>query len=161
MSGAWPRKRSRSCAPPTRRISTTLSAASWPSIAWTCVAATSCSSPTWWSFEPDSSINTNPLLVHAAYEAFRAAGAASVRIAEGPGHRRNTLDLADAAGYFQVVPDFERVFVDLNLDEVTRVAFERQFSRLQSLYLPRTVSRRRPARLHAQDEKRTTGSGPR
>jgi hypothetical protein len=39
-------------------------------------------------FEPGSSINTNPMLVHAAYEAFRAMGAASVRIAEGPGHRR-------------------------------------------------------------------------
>src|SRR5450631_1111591 len=35
-------------------------------------------------FEPESSINTNPLLVHAAFEAFRAMGASSVRIAEGP-----------------------------------------------------------------------------
>ena len=51
-------------------------------------------------FEPESSINTNPLLVHAAFEAFRVMGASSVRIAEGPGHRRNTLDLADA-GLFQ------------------------------------------------------------
>src|SRR5262245_24080399 len=72
-------------------------------------------------FEPGSCINTSPLIVHAAYEAFREMGAASVRIAEGPGHRRNTLDLADAAGYFQTVPDFEDSFVDLNLDEVTRV----------------------------------------
>ena len=72
-------------------------------------------------FEPDSSINTNPLLVHAAFEAFRAMGAASVRIAEGPGHRRNTLDLADAAGYFRTVPGFEDLFIDLNLDDVTRV----------------------------------------
>ena len=38
-------------------------------------------------FEPESSINTHPLLVHAAFEAFRALGAATVRIAEGPGHR--------------------------------------------------------------------------
>ena len=34
-------------------------------------------------FEPESAINTHPLLVHATYEAFRAMGAASVRIAEG------------------------------------------------------------------------------
>ncbi len=61
------------------------------------------------------------MLVHAACEAFRAMGAASVRIAEGPGHRRNTLDLADAAGYFKIVPSFEDVFTDLNLDDVTRV----------------------------------------
>src|SRR5271165_6757828 len=37
-------------------------------------------------FEPQSSINTHPLLVHATLEAFRELGA-SVAIAEGPGHR--------------------------------------------------------------------------
>jgi len=90
-------------------------------------------------FEPESSINTNPLLVHAVMEAFLARGAASVRIAEGPGHRRNTLDLAEAAGYFKIVPDFENVFVDLNLDNVTRIRLPRQFSRLGRLYLPHTA----------------------
>ena len=90
-------------------------------------------------FEPESSINTNPLLVHAVYEGFLAMGAARVSIAEGPGHRRNTLDLADAAGYFRIVPRFEDVFTDLNLDEVTRVRPARQFSRLRKLYLPNTV----------------------
>lgn len=87
-------------------------------------------------FEPHSSINTHPLLVHAAFEALCAMGASTVRIAEGPGHRRNTLDLAEAAGYFQVVPRFEDVFVDLNLGDVTRVRPTRQFSRLEKLYLP-------------------------
>ncbi len=92
-------------------------------------------------FEPESFINTNPLLVHAAAEAFRARGAASVVIAEGPGHRRNTLDLADAAGYFKIVPKFEDTFVDLNLDDVTHVNLPRQFSRLGKLYLPNTALR--------------------
>jgi uncharacterized protein (DUF362 family) len=90
-------------------------------------------------FEPDCSINTHPLLVHAAFEAFRGMGAASVRIAEGPGHRRNTLDLAEAAGYFKILPRFEDVFVDLNLDDVTRVRPTRQFSQLGALYLPNTA----------------------
>jgi len=90
-------------------------------------------------FEPESSINTNPLVVHAAYEAFHAMGAATVRIAEGPGHRRNTLDLADAAGYFKIVPQFEDQFTDLNLDDVTRVYPHRQFSRVEKLYLPNTA----------------------
>lgn len=90
-------------------------------------------------FEPASSINTHPMLVHAAYEAFLAMGAAAVTIAEGPGHRRNTLDLADAAGYFQTVPDFENHFVDLNLDEVTRVRPTAQFSRIKKLYLPNSA----------------------
>ena len=92
-------------------------------------------------FEPESFINTNPLLVHAAVEAFRARGAASVHIAEGPGHRRNTLDLADAAGYFKIVPKFEDLFIDLNVDDVTRVNLPRQISRLGKLYLPNTALR--------------------
>lgn len=90
-------------------------------------------------FEPDSCINTNPLLVHAAYEAFMERGAASVRIAEGPGHRRNTLDMADAAGYFRTVPRFEEIFTDLNLDDVTLIRPNRQYSRVEKFYLPNTV----------------------
>ena len=90
-------------------------------------------------FEPASSINTHPLLVHAVYEAIREMGAASVRIGEGPGHRRNTLDLANAAGYFSTVPHFEDVFVDLNLDAVSRVRLPRQISRIDKLYLPNSA----------------------
>jgi uncharacterized protein (DUF362 family) len=90
-------------------------------------------------FEPESSINTHPILVHAAYEAFREMGAASVDIAEGPGHRRNTLDMADAAGYFHTVPGFEDRFTDLNLDEVSRFHPKSQFSRLGKIYLPNTI----------------------
>ena len=90
-------------------------------------------------FEPGSTINTNPLVVHAALEAFRALGAVGVRIAEGPGHRRNTLDLAEAAGYFEIIPKFEDLFTDLNVDEVSRVAVARPSSRLSTLYLPQTI----------------------
>src|SRR5579862_9891 len=71
-------------------------------------------------FDQAAVINTHPKVVHAAFEAFHAAGAASVRIAEGPGHRRVTLDLAEAAGYFSTIPKFETAFTDLNLDEITR-----------------------------------------
>jgi uncharacterized protein (DUF362 family) len=92
-------------------------------------------------FEPGSCINTHPIVVHAAVEAFRAMGAATVRIAEGPGHRRNTLDLADAAGYFRTIPRFEENFTDLNLDEVTRVRPAAQFSRISKLYLPNSALR--------------------
>jgi uncharacterized protein (DUF362 family) len=90
-------------------------------------------------FDARTVINTNPKLVHAALEAFRAAGAADVRIAEGPGHRRVTLDLADAGGYFATVPNFESLFTDLNLDETTKVDFVRPLSKLKSLYLPNTI----------------------
>ncbi len=90
-------------------------------------------------FDPNTAINTHPVVVHAAYEAFRRLGAASVRIAEGPGHRRGTLDLADAAGYFSAVPKFEDSFTDLNLDEVAKRDLTTPVSQLKSLYLPHTV----------------------
>ena len=90
-------------------------------------------------FDERTVINTNPRLVHAALEAFRAAGAADVRIAEGPGHRRVTLDLADAGGYFSAVPQFESLFTDLNLDDVTHTPLRDPRSKLRALYLPNTV----------------------
>ena len=90
-------------------------------------------------FDPATAINTHPMVVHAAYEAFRKLGAAEVRIAEGPGHRRATLDLADAAGYFDTVPNFEDSFTDLNLDSVAKRVIPQPVSQLKSLYLPHTV----------------------
>lgn len=90
-------------------------------------------------FDPGTTINTHPMLVHATLEGFRALGAADVRIAEGPGHRRVTLDLADAAGYFQTIPHFEDHFTDLNLDDVSQVLLRDPFSRLNSLYFPNTA----------------------
>jgi len=90
-------------------------------------------------FDANTAINTHPLLVHAVYEAFLELGAAGVTIAEGPGHRRITLDLADEAGYFSTIPSFEKAFIDLNLDDVTRTGLHRPKSKLDSLYLPNTV----------------------
>jgi uncharacterized protein (DUF362 family) len=90
-------------------------------------------------FSPNAAINTDPIFVAAVYEAFRCLGAGTVRIAEGPGHRRMTLDMAEAAGFFAAVPQFEKHFTDLNLDEVHKVGFSHPFSTLSSLYLPQTV----------------------
>src|SRR5690242_12394799 len=90
-------------------------------------------------FDVGSSINTHPMLVHATLEAVRSLGASGVRIAEGPGHRRLTLDLADEAGYFSTIPKFEDLFVDLNLDDVSRRKLARPASSLTELYMPHTV----------------------
>ncbi len=90
-------------------------------------------------FSPEAPINTNPVFVAAVSAAFRALGAASVQVAEGPGHRRMTLDMAEAAGYFDSVPRFEDHFTDLNLDEVTRVQLHDPKSTLKHLYLPNSV----------------------
>lgn len=90
-------------------------------------------------FNPEAPINTHPHFVAAALEAFRSLGAASVTLAEGPGHRRATLDMAESAGFFEAIKGFEDNFVDLNLDDVTRVNLAQPFSTLESLYLPNTV----------------------
>lgn len=90
-------------------------------------------------FDAHAPINTNPVFVAAVAEAFHSLGAKSVRVAEGPGHRRATLDMAEAAGFFSAIPKFEDSFTDLNLDDVTRVALQHPFSKLTELYLPNTA----------------------
>ena len=90
-------------------------------------------------YDASRSINTHPAVVYAALEAFRSRGAADVRIAEGPGHRRNTRELADAAGFPEFIPKFHSLFTDLNLDDVSRVTLSKPFSRLSELYLPHTA----------------------
>lgn len=90
-------------------------------------------------FSTHAPANTNPLFVAAVVEAFRSLGAREVRIAEGPGHRRPTLDMAYDAGFFSAIPGFENRFTDLNLDDVARVRLETPFSSLAQLYLPKTV----------------------
>ena len=56
-------------------------------------------------FEPDRVINTIPALVAGAAEALLRAGAASVVVAEGPGHRRDIEYLVTATGLFDVLRD--------------------------------------------------------
>lgn len=90
-------------------------------------------------FSPHAPINTHPVFVSAVRDAFCALGARQVRIAEGPGHRRMTLDMASSAGYFTNVSGFEKIFTDLNVDDVSEVQIKQPFSSLSKLYLPHTV----------------------
>jgi len=90
-------------------------------------------------FSATAPINTNPALVSATVQAFHSLGAANVKIAEGPGHRRMTLDMAEAAGFFSAIPHFEDLFTDLNTDDVHHVNLTNPVSRLKNLYLPNTV----------------------
>ena len=87
-------------------------------------------------FDQKTAINTDPRLVLAVRELFLKLGAKEVWIGEGPGHRRDTWDLADQAGYRKIFPDFDRRFVDLNLDDVRSM---RAFGDSMDLYLPKTV----------------------
>jgi uncharacterized protein (DUF362 family) len=87
-------------------------------------------------FDASTAINTDVALVAAALEAFRSLSAASVTIAEGPGHRRDTLGVADEAGYWKGVRNFEGQFVDLNRDDVTPVS---NFVNEKQFFLPNTA----------------------
>lgn len=76
-------------------------------------------------YDPQTPINTDPRFVAAAVELFRKLGAAEVKIGEGPGHRRDSWAVAEEAGYRELIPDFDKIFVDLNRDDVVSVkAFE-------------------------------------
>jgi uncharacterized protein (DUF362 family) len=88
-------------------------------------------------YDHETCVNTNVAVVAAALEAFRHLGAATVTIGEGPGHRRDTLGLAEEAGFFGAVRQFEGVFVDLNRDDVVRLP---GFLENGLLYVSRTAA---------------------
>ncbi len=108
----------------------------WPSAAVEVMDKRVLLKPNLVEFDSKTAINTDPRLVLAVRELFLKLGAAEVWIGEGPGHRRDTWDLADQAGYRKIVPDFDERFVDLNLDNVSGV---RAFGNSMDLYLPKTV----------------------
>lgn len=71
-------------------------------------------------FDRLAPINTDVAVVAAAMEVFTQLGAAQVLVGEGPGHRRDTWDIARETGYHQLERFAER-FVDLNRDDVSAV----------------------------------------
>lgn len=81
-------------------------------------------------------IHTQAETLAAAVALFEKLGAAEVRIGEGPGHRRDTLFLAEEAGYRMAIPRFEARFTDLNRDDVERV---NGFAGAAEIYLARTA----------------------
>lgn len=84
----------------------------------------------------DTEINTHVAVIAAALEVFRKRGAASVRIGEGPGHRRDTVELVELTGYRSLVTGFDDLFVDLNRDDVAMV---RNFANRPEFFFPKTV----------------------
>src|SRR5579883_2401182 len=88
---------------------------------------------------PGAEVNTNPLLVGAAAEAFFEIGAREVIVAEGPGHERDTYLVLSETGFEQQLRLRHLRFVDLNRDEIVRVRLKTRFTGFDSLWLPRTV----------------------
>jgi uncharacterized protein (DUF362 family) len=88
---------------------------------------------------PGNAINTHPLLILAAVEAFRSLGAESVVVAEGPGHQRDTQLVLSQSGYEDLLRNNAVPFVDLNRDDLVRTPVRASYMGLKSLWLPRTV----------------------
>ena len=59
-------------------------------------------------------INTHPLVLRGAIEAFLRLGVSAVMVAEGPGHRRDTLAVYEESGLANVLTEDRIQFHDLN-----------------------------------------------
>ena len=81
-------------------------------------------------------INTHPLVVRGAVEAFLKLGAAKVLVAEGPGHINDTLLVLEESGIAEILGEDKIPFVDLNYDHTYTVANAGKFSRLKTLTFP-------------------------
>jgi uncharacterized protein (DUF362 family) len=84
-------------------------------------------------------INTNPNVVAAAIELCRREGAAEVIVAEGPGHWRNAEYLVQASGLGDVLRHYQVPFIDLNHDEPVKALNLGRLTKLDHLYLSRTI----------------------
>jgi uncharacterized protein (DUF362 family) len=91
-------------------------------------------------YHRDKVINTNPNVVAAVIELCRREEAAEVIVAEGPGHWRNVEYLVGASGLGDVLRHYKVPFVDLNHDEPVKRVNLGRLTKLEHLYLSRTVA---------------------
>src|ERR1039458_3445508 len=84
-------------------------------------------------------VNTNPVLVSAAAQAFLKLGADSVVVGEGPGHQRDTYLVLAESGLADQLRSQKISFVDLNRDELFKVPTRATYTGLEHLWLPGTV----------------------
>jgi uncharacterized protein (DUF362 family) len=87
-------------------------------------------------YEPGTAINTHPLVVAGAAAALQRAGAASVVVAEGPGHRRDVEYLLSSTGLGDHLREGRIKFTDLNHDDVRMVQVSGGLTGLKELALP-------------------------
>ena len=82
-------------------------------------------------------INTHPLVVRGAVEAFLSLGAERVYVGEGPGHRRDTLDVLEESGLGEVLFEDRIPFINLNYEEGKTIPNQGRQTRLATLTFPK------------------------
>ncbi len=90
-------------------------------------------------YRPDRVINTDPRVVDAVITLCKKEGAAEIIVAEGPGHWRNVQFLVKESGLGAVLEKHGVRFVDINHDEPVKVLNLGRLTRLDHLYMSRTV----------------------
>lgn len=81
-------------------------------------------------------INTHPHVIRSAVEAFFHLGAKSVLVAEGPGHRRDSLLVLEESGLAEVLHEDAIPFVNLNEAEGYQVVNAGGQTKLSTLTFP-------------------------
>ena len=89
--------------------------------------------------DPLGVMNTHPCVIAATRESFLRLGAAQVLIGDGPAMDRDTEAIIESVRLREFTGPLARTFVDLNVDDVKRVALSTRASRLKELFLPKTV----------------------
>jgi uncharacterized protein (DUF362 family) len=89
--------------------------------------------------DPLGVMNTHPAVIGATRECFLRLGASQVFIGDGPAMDRDTEAILESVRLREFTGPLARGFVDLNVDDVLCVPLKTHASRLQELYLPKTV----------------------
>src|SRR5215472_6875396 len=97
--------------------------------------------PNFVGVDPLGAVNTHPAVVVAARESFLKLGASQVLVGDGPALDRDTEAIVESVRLREYSGPLKRAFVDLNIDDVERVPLTTRASRLNELYLPKTVLR--------------------
>lgn len=91
-------------------------------------------------YSPSTCINTHPTVVASAVDALYRLGAASIIVADGPGHIRDADLLLEESGLRDALKAVGKApFVDLNFDAVIRTPVSTRLTGLNELWLPWTV----------------------
>jgi len=86
-----------------------------------------------------SHINTHPLVIRGAIDAFLTLGASRVMIGEGQGHVRDSYYVLEGSGLADVLYEDRIPYVDLNNDALFTLPNKGRFSNLKELSFPQTL----------------------